>query len=468
MSITRRETLRLGGAALGALAVPGWAAGATRTTQAAGVTPASEVALELVAATGPSVVAGQTATLWTYNGTFPGPLLRWREGDRIRLRLVNELAESTNLHLHGLHLPAAIDDPFLDVPPGGSATYAFDVPSGAAGTYWYHPHMHGRVARQLFAGLAGAIVVDGPSTDVPPLAEAEEHVLVLKDISLRRGTVAAHTPFDWMNGKEGDLVLVNGAWRPQLAPTRPLLRLRIVNAGNARYCRLLLEGHFLYQIATDGGLLESPVRRRSLLLAPGERAEVLVRLRRGGTFRLLNLPYDRGRGMGPHGHGMPMNLAPVLDAGGEPLLSIRTPHTIGRGALPQTLVPIERLAPAATAPLRRFVLSDTMMGGFTINGRRFNPDRVDERGRRGDLEVWEIENRGTMDHPFHLHTYSFQVLSLNGAAAEFAAWKDVVNLRPGDRVRLAVPLRDFGGRTVYHCHIAEHEDLGMMGVFEVT
>lgn len=108
------------------------------------------------------------------------------------------------------------------------------------------------------------------------------------------------------------------------------------------------------------------------------------------------------------------------------------------------------------------------MGRFLINGRSFDADRVDIRGARDRLEVWELENRGGMDHPFHLHTYPFQVLSRNGIAAPFAAWKDVVNLRPRDRVRIAIPTRDFGGRTVFHCHIAEHEDLGMMGVAEIA
>lgn len=461
--LTRREALQLGGAALAAAAVPGWL-----TERAHGTTDARaalDTTVDLVAGVGPAVVAGGTATLWTYNGSFPGPLLRWREGDRVRLRLLNKLAEPTNLHLHGLHLSPDVDDPFLEVAPGGSATYAFTVPSGAAGTYWYHPHMHGSVARQLFAGLAGAIVIDGP--EIPALAEADEYVLVLKDISLRNGQVSAHTPFDWLNGKEGDRILVNGSWRPRLTPARPLIRLRIVNASNARYYRLLLDGHFLYQIATDGGLLERPVRRTSLLLVPGERAEVLVRLRRDGEFQLLNLPYDRGSAMGHHGHGMPMGGSGGGDSGGEPLLSIRTPRTAERGALPQVIADLEHLQPSAAAPLRRFVLGETMMSVFSINGRRFDPARVDVRGRLGDLEIWEIENRGAMDHPFHLHTYPFQVLSLNGVPAEFPAWKDVVNVRPGDRVRLAVPLRDFSGRTVYHCHIVEHEDLGMMGVLEV-
>lgn len=462
--LTRRELLRLGGTMFGVLAAPAWA-GADRAASAA--PPVVGAGVDLTAARTAITVGGAVAELWTYNGSFPGPVLRWREGERIRLRLVNRLDEPTNLHLHGPHLPPSIDDPFLEVPPGGTATYEFTVPSGAAGTYWYHPHMHGHVARQLFSGLAGAIIIEGPF-DTSILADAEEHVLVLKDLSVRAGQVEAHSPFDWLNGKEGDLVLVDGAWRPRLVPTRPLIRLRLVNASNARYYQLLLEGHFLYQIATDGGLLARPVRRRTLLLAPGERAEVLVRLRHQGEFRLLNLPYDRGAGMMHHGHGMgPASAPTTARLNVEPLLSIVTPAAAPNVRIPVSLAPIEALSPSADTPVRRVVLSEGMMGGFFINGRRFNPARDDIRGRLGTVELWEIENRGTMDHPFHLHTYPFQVLSTDAVPAAFMAWKDVVNVRPGGRVRIAVPLRDFDGRTVFHCHIVEHEDLGMMGVLAV-
>jgi FtsP/CotA-like multicopper oxidase with cupredoxin domain len=149
------------------------------------------------------------------------------------------------------------------------------------------------------------------------------------------------------------------------------------------------------------------------------------------------------------------------------LLSVDTAQVSERVSLPTTLVPVERLDRAPVTATRQVVLGEGMMGRFSINGRRFDPQRDDIHGGAGGVEVWEIENRGGMDHPFHLHSYPFQVLSRNGIAAPFAAWKDVVNVPPRTQVRIAVPLRDFGGRTVFHCHIAEHEDLGMMGVLAV-
>lgn len=267
------------------------------------------LSLKLSATPTPLALAGQRATLLTYGGSFPGPTLRVRPRDTVRLTLENRLPEPTNLHWHGLPISPKVDDPFLEIPPGESWTYEFTVPKELAGTFWYHPHLHGRVAPQLFAGLLGALVVESSLDAIPELREAEEHLLVLKDLALQGGRPAPHTPMDWMNGKEGDLVLVNGALRPTLVAQKATLRLRLLNASNARYYRLALQDHPLYLIAADGGFLEEPLEVSELLLAPGERAEVLVRLRKEGRFLLQALPYDRGAmgmmDMGGMAHAMP-------------------------------------------------------------------------------------------------------------------------------------------------------------------
>jgi FtsP/CotA-like multicopper oxidase with cupredoxin domain len=430
----------------------------------------------LTAAWAPVSVAGATARLLTYNGSFPGPVLRVREGEQVRLWLTNATDEATNLHLHGLHVPASVDNPFLSVLPGETVLYEFTIPEGSAGTYWYHPHLHGRVAQQLFAGLAGAIVVGGPVDSFRRLRRAEEYLLILKDLTLVGGLPASHRPFDWMNGKEGELLLVNGALQPVLAPRRGTVRLRLVNASNARYYRLRLEEHPLYLIATDGGFIETPLMVEELLLAPGERAEVVVQLTRDGSFRLLNLPYDRGGGHMMGGtEGMGMGAMGPMHRGGTrrdgepaPLLTLLAPAMPRTMALPTRLSRVEALDPAQATVTRRLMLGERMMGAqFFINGRTFDEQRVDIRARAGDLEVWDVHNQTRMDHPFHLHTYSFQVLSRNGVAEPLLAWKDVVNVRPGEVLRIAVPLRDFTGKTVFHCHIVEHADRGMMGVLEV-
>jgi FtsP/CotA-like multicopper oxidase with cupredoxin domain len=471
MNLTRRDVLKLAGAAAISGYLPAFAAEGPPAGYLSYLpvrrNPGGLAEADIVATPALAPIAGTTANLWTYNGTFPGPLLSVREGERVRLRFTNRLNEPTNLHLHGLHVPATVDDPFLMVDPGETVYYELVVPEGSAGTHWYHPHVHGRVARQLFAGLAGPIVVRGPADALPALRRAEEYTLVLKDVTLAAGGVAAHTPFDWMNGKEGELLLVNGALRPRLSPRRSLLRLRLLNASNARYYRLALEDHELFLIASDGGILDRPVARQEILLAPGERAEVLVRLRDGGEFRLLNLRYDRGAAMMGMMGGMGGRGGREADRAPQMLLTITFGGTTRPASLPRRLGELERLDAEGASVERRLVLAEGMMMSFTINGRTFDPNRTDIRGRLGDLELWEIVNRGRMDHPFHLHTYPFQVLARGGVAEPFPAWKDVVNVRPGETVRIAVPLRDFAGRTVFHCHIVEHEDLGMMGVLGV-
>ena len=398
------------------------------------------LSLKLSATPTPLALAGQRATLLTYGGSFPGPTLRVRPRDTVRLTLENRLPEPTNLHWHGLPISPKVDDPFLEIPPGESWTYEFTVPKELAGTFWYHPHLHGRVAPQLFAGLLGALVVESSLDAIPELREAEEHLLVLKDLALQGGRPAPHTPMDWMNGKEGDLVLVNGALRPTLVAQKATLRLRLLNASNARYYRLALQDHPLYLIAADGGFLEEPLEVSELLLAPGERAEVLVRLRKEGRFLLQALPYDRGA-MG------------MMDMGGM------------AHAMPQALSPFPT-PPAPVATRRPVPTADMMAARFFINGQVFDHRRVDLKGQAQTVEVWEVENQGDMDHPFHLHVHPFQVLSVGGRPFPYRAWKDVVNLKAGEVARLLVPLRE-KGRTVFHCHIVEHEDRGMMGVLEV-
>ena len=414
---------------------------------------------------------GQTqARLLTYNSSFPGPVLRVREGDTVRLNFTNRLREPTNLHLHGLRISPAVDAPLLQIAPGKSHLYEFTIPKGSSGTYFYHPHVHGRVAAQMGAGLVGAMIIEGPLDAMPELRDAEEHVIVLKDLALVNGVPRSPTMMDWMNGIEG-VVYVNGSRMPTIRAGKATLRLRFVNASNARYYQLRLEDHAMHLIASDGGLIEKPVVLETLLLAPGERAEVLVQLEREGSFRLGHIGYDRGRHAmenGMMGNGMMgSDRASPIDQFAT-LLTLIAPANPKPLALPSGLMPVERFEVGTAALTRRIVMKESMMPmGFFLNGKSFDHRRVDFSGKRDTLEVWELENQGDMDHPFHLHSYPFQVLERNGVPEPFRAWKDTVNLRKNDRVKIAVPLRDFPGLTVYHCHIVEHEDRGMMGTLEV-
>ncbi|MBW4562889.1 MAG: multicopper oxidase family protein [Mojavia pulchra JT2-VF2] len=420
------------------------------------------VEAEIVASHTSVTLAGITVQALSYNDTVPGPTLRLREGDRVRLCLINHLEVPTNLHTHGLHISPEVDNPFVHVMPGESRLHEFTVPKGAAGTRWYHPHPHGMVATQQFAGLTGAIVIESSLDEIPELQAAEEHLLVLKDFTILRGEVAAsHSFFDWL-GKYGNLCLVNGAYRPKLVPQKSLLRLRLVNTSNARPFRLKFQEHPMHLIVTDDGFIEKPVTVEELFLSPGERAEVLIQLKRAGTFNLLHLPYDDGNFV--------VGSEPAKE---EALLTVVVPATPKRLPLPTRLASVDALSPEQAVTTRTVQFGGAIPFNYTVNGKQFDPERVDFRGRLNTLEIWEIENHNGLIHPFHLHTYPFQVLARQDAKSStwrpepFPAWRDNINLSGHSKVRIAVPLRDFIGKTVFHCHISEHEDRGMMGVLEV-
>ena len=413
--------------------------------------------VELTARTQWQSAAGRDLFLSTYT---PGTGLRLAPGDPVRLRFHNRLRETTNLHFHGLHVSPGgnADNAFREVPPGESAGYEFDLPSGhPGGTYWIHPHHHGMVAHQLAQGLALPLIVEGLLDQIPEIARAPERILLLQDFDVNaRGVPVEPSMMERMQGREGPLILVRG----EKTPAFPLenngwLRLRIINASPSRFYRLAIDEHPLFQIASDGGALPGVLGLDELLLAPGERAEVMVRgAREPGVYRLWNLPYDRG-GMRFGSSAGPAEVIGLLRYQGE---------AESAWELPDRLATIDpRPAPERS---RTFVLGQGGMMGFTINGRLFDARRVDTVVKLGSVEDWEFVNPNPMDHPMHVHTNPFQVLDAAGEPVR--AWKDVVVVPAYGRVRVRMRFEDFVGSTFYHCHILDHEDLGMMGRLEIT
>lgn len=466
----------------------------------------STVSFELAAIESQVDVAGRPATLWTYNGAFPGPTLRLREGDSVRLRLNNRLPEVTNLHFHGLHIPPTgnADNVFRRIAPGDAGVYEFTIPPGSAGTYWYHPHHHGTVASQLFRGLAGAIVVEGPLDEV--FTDLPEQLLVLKDIEFNAsGVVPPHNMMDVAMGREGSLLTVNGAELPELPVPGGAVRLRLLNASNARYYRLRLPGSQLTVIASDAGYVARPFLVEELLLAPGERFDVVASFPRAGSFELVTMPYNRApeeqMNMGGMGGGVSGTAAmPGHDMGAmsehqgmggstedngkgnsamgiqgmamgtgvqvaTPLLRLAVQRA-GDFQVPSRLADIDPLDPAEAVRRRRIVLSEDMANvEFFIDGRKFDPQRVDFAPALDTVEHWELVNETGMDHPMHLHVHPFQVLSPDGTVQ--TSWKDVVNVPARGTSEILVRFQNHPGKTVLHCHIVEHEDFGMMSVVEV-
>jgi FtsP/CotA-like multicopper oxidase with cupredoxin domain len=409
-----------------------------------------------------SLVPGHETNVYAFNGRIPGPMLEVREGDRVIVRFRNDLPEPTTVHWHGLHLPVESDgSPLHPVAPGEERIYAFTLLPGSAGTYWYHPHPHRRTGYQVAKGLYGGIIVRAPDD---PLAGLPEKLLILSDNRfLGDGSLDIPEPHshearvDFENGREGDVLFVNGEVMPTLAiRSGEVQRWRVVNASAGRFYRLSLPGHTFLHVGSDGGLFEHPVEVSEILLTSAERVELLVRATEPPGFEtvLQSLPYDRYIPQTrPHDWNQTHNLLTLQYSEEPPLEPV---------ALPEVLRPIPALDPADATATRLMVMTQGM-----INGQLMDMDRVDVSTTLGATEIWEVQNLVGLDHPFHLHGFQFQVLDRNGVAEPFRSWKDVVNVPRHQTVRFIVRYDNYPGKWMFHCHILDHEDHGMMGIIEV-
>jgi len=390
------------------------------------------------------------------------------EGDKVAITFKNKIpGQESTIHWHGLPVPADQDgNPMNSVASGSDRTYSFTLPADSAGSFWYHPHPHKYTAEQVYRGLAGAFIVK-PKVDPLPSGLGDT-ALFISDLRLASdGKIPPNTDEDWANGREGEHVLVNGQKRPvlTLAPGTSR-RFRLFNACNARYLRLAFEGHRMTLVATDGGLIAEPMAGlEEILLTPGERAEVVVDFRpAAGRVGLNTLPYDRGRMSGQN-----ETLAiPILTINleGQPTAPLVLPARF------RTISPLG--APTAR---KRIEFGERMTNGPSgmnfeglINGKRFELGRIDLVSQLGEIELWEVANPTDMDHPLHLHGTQFQVVEREQGGRTTLApgptWKDTVNVVRGGIVRFLVR-QDMPGLRLYHCHILEHEERGMMGTLNV-
>jgi bilirubin oxidase len=409
-----------------------------------------------------SMMPGVMTPSYAYNGQVPGPVLEVYEGDHVIVHFHNRLPTATSIHWHGIHLPAPMDgSPFDPVPAGGDFDYEFTPERGSAGTYWYHPHPDHSTGEQIAKGLYGALIVravDDPLKGIP------ERLIVLSDNGFNPdGTVSfadsstLEGQIDEENGRERGTLFVNGKRMPVMTiRSGEVQRWRVVNASAARMYRLAIPGQTLLHVGNDGGLFEHPVAVKEILLAPSERVEFLVRgTGAPGTRTVLqSLPYDR---YVPQTRPADWNVTRDLLT-----LAYTNEKDITPRAIPAVLRHIDPIDTTLATVHRVFVLQQ----GF-INGKMHDMHRVDETAKLGAVEIWEIENVVGMDHPFHLHGFQFQVIDRDGVPEPFTSWKDTINIPKHSSARFVVRFSDFAGKWMYHCHILDHEDHGMMGVLEV-
>ena len=410
--------------------------------------------VSVTAARGAAQVGGRQVIAQVYNGTYLPPTLRVQPGDVIRLRLVNALDETTNLHVHGLAVSplGTSDNVFLHIAPGRAQDYEIRVPATQPpGLYWYHPHPHGRSDEQVRNGMSGALIVEGLLDPFSELRGLQEHVLLLKDVQIGDGKVVRR--------EIGDDVVrtVNGMLNPVITFRPGETQLwRIGNVGADLYYLLTLDGHRFYEVARDGHRLARLVPKRQLLLEPGAREEVLVQAAGAGTYQLRAAGFDTG----PQGNRYP----------GAVLATVRVEGTaVPPLALPKRLLPVADLRRQITH--RRTIEFSESADGDTmfVDGRTFDPNRTDTRVKLGAIEEWTIRNASAELHDFHIHQTHFQVTEVNGVPQRFDGYQDIVNVPVHGEVKVIIPFTDpdIVGRFVYHCHLLSHEDKGMMATIEV-
>lgn len=418
---------------------------------------------------------------------YLGPTLEMRRGERVRIYIDNELAENATVHWHGFELPAAADGgPHQLIRPGERWSPSFEVRQRAS-LYWYHSHLHRRAGPQVYAGLAAPIYVrddEEDRLDLPSDYGVDDIPLIVQDRMID-GAGRLIYPDGMqarMMGVRGDRIYVNGTHNPVFDAAIGRLRLRILNGSNARFYDFSLAGRQAMQlIASDGGLLDRPHSIRSLRLAPGERAQVIVDLSEGRPLALIaTSPANMmgmmgGQGRGMMGGGM-MNRGRDGDGADEVfrILEIRPRGAAQPVVLPPRLVSLASPDPSLAVRRRRFALDMGMMGGgMSINGATMDMDVINERVPVGQWEIWEISNVSMMAHPFHIHNVQFRVIDRDGNPPPplETGFKDTVVVNPREQVRVLLRFEDHTDADLpymYHCHILEHEDAGMMGQFVVV
>jgi FtsP/CotA-like multicopper oxidase with cupredoxin domain len=419
----------------------------------------------------------------SYDGRFTAPTLRVLPGSTVTVRLVNHLPVATSLHFHGLHVSPAgdSDNPAACAAPGTTIRYRLAIPADhPLGTFWYHSHAMGTacptgaqgmepalgdVENQISAGLSGALIVGDDRTLLPErLRSITAHTLVLKDVQLDAG---GHVVQGGISSNDPAVRLVNGQLRPVLAMRPRETQLwRLVNAGADIFYRLRLDGYRFTVVGEDGTPVARVTTPDTLLLPPGKRYDVLVTTNgRAGTSTLRTTAFSTGRA----GDDYPDTPLATLRVAGAPVP--RLPAVTG--AL--------RTAPAdlASTPVARHrtvELSQAPDGSaYYINGEQYamGSSVFDTPARLGTVEEWTITNRTQLSHPFHLHTGTFQVMSVNGRAKAYTGRQDTVVVDPAvdgtdGRAVIRIAFTDYPGEWLFHCHIASHEDKGMMSSITVV
>jgi len=402
-------------------------------------------------------VGGRPVLLRTYNGLESPPTLRVKPGDTLRIGLINRIDQSTNLHHHGMNVSPRgnADNIFLHIAPGDTFQYQVVIPADhPPGMFWYHSHAHGLSEYQVMSGMSGALIVEGLLEPVPALRDVRERVMLLKDVQVDSDSAIP----DDIDSNAGTTRLLNGRVAPTITIRPGETQLwRIGNVGADIFYRLRLDGHTLYEVARDGNRHNRIVQRDEIILPPSARVEVLVQGNRPGVYQFRTLGFDTG----PAGDQYPEVVLGTLVSQGSATEPV---------ALPSQLPAVEDLRTKQVTAHRTIVFSETADGDtFFVNGRMFDPSRIDTETRLGALEEWTIRNASDELHVFHIHQVDFQVTEIDGVAQPFVGYQDTQITPVRGVVKVLIPFSNpvIAGKFIYHCHIMGHEDNGMMATIVV-
>ena len=416
-------------------------------------------------------VPGKQTATFAYNGNILGPTLLMHKGAEVVINVTNRLGEPATTHWHGIHLPAIMDGgPHQRIDDGDTWQAQYTIMNEEA-TFWYHPHLEGKTAEHVYHGLAGLFIVKDPQNELalPDRYGTDDIPLIIQD-KIFNADGSFNYPGTHM-GVKGDQFLVNGAITPVFDAPAQFVRFRLLNGSNARIYNFgFSDDRRFRQIGTDGGLLERPVPLTRLRLSTGERAEILVDFsgEENSQVRLVSYSSELD-------NINPMWNSNALDDSTFDIMTIDVKAATANPitALPASLVSINRLQKGQAARTRPFVLEMGFSGPMKINGKSMDMDRIDETIKLNDTEIWEVTNHSDLPHPFHVHDIQFLILTRDGSppAENESGWKDTVLVMPRETVRFITHFSDFSDPVnpyMFHCHILEHEDAGMMGQFVVV
>ena len=431
---------------------------------------------------------GVNTTTMGVNGNILGPTLLLNKGQQINITVNNNIADTTTIHWHGMHVSSVNDGgPHTIILPGGSWHPAFQV-MDRAGTYWYHPHLHRKTNEHVSKGIAGFVLVrdsDEAALVLPRKYGVDDFPVVIQTKTFTSSKQIV------VPSNSDSVIMANATIDAYLDVPAQVIRLRLLNGSSQRVFKLGLSGNKTFSmIASDGGLLSAPVSLTRLQLAPGERAEILIDLSnmQGQSVYLKSYASELPNGI--YGATNPGMMSGMVLNGYKPnplngadfnilKLNVVAATSNPVTSIPSSLVTVTPIPPSTSMITRNITFSPAQMGmnqlngHFLINGVSFDMNVINYTIPLNNIEIWSLKNNSAIAHPFHIHDVQFYILDRNGVAPppEEQGRKDVVLVKPQETVRFIAVFEDFADDTVpymYHCHMLTHEDQGMMGQFAVS